>query len=203
MSKQVDGQKKTGAKLSFHGRLANLLVAAGTGDEDAFRGLTQLSTPTLRRISVSYCEDETSADDILQDALISIWRHASSFRPTDKRALPWLITITRSRAVDWLRKRTVRTRVLKSFGERHVNEESSDPLESLLAAESKALLLASIASIDPKKRESVRLHYIEGFSVSDIAKVLGSPVPTIKSRLGRGMREVRATMLITNNFMDD
>jgi RNA polymerase sigma-70 factor (ECF subfamily) len=203
MSKQVAGQHKTGAKLASHGRLADLLVAAGSGNEDAFRSLTQLSTPILRRISLSYCEDETSADDILQDALISIWRHASSFRSTHKRALPWLITITRSRAVDWLRKRTVRTRGLSSLRERQVDEEPSSPLESLLAAENEALLLASIASIDPKKRESVRLHYIEGFSVSDIAKVLGSPAPTIKSRIGRGIKEIRAAMLITNNFMDN
>lgn len=195
MSEKLADQREENAEHSFHKLLARLLVASGSGDQDAFRNLTQLCVPTLRRIISSYCGDDASADDILQDALISIWRHASSFNPTEKRALPWLVTITRSRAVDWLRRCSARSRALSTFGKLHQPKEPLDALELLIAAESEALLLQSIASIDPKKRESIRLHYIEGFSISEVATLLGCPIPTIKSRTGRGIKEIRALIL--------
>lgn len=182
-------------ETSLNDQLSRLLVRTGEGDQKAFESLINRTMPQLRKICLSFCNDEVAADEVFQDTIISVWRHARTFRPAERRALPWLITVTRSRALDWSRNKAFQDSVAALISRIDIEDRKPEPLQFLLERERDALLYRSLDLIDCKKRESIMLHYLDGLSSTCIANVLKCASPTIKSRINRGVRDLRKVML--------
>lgn len=121
------------------------------------------------------------ADDAAQDAFVSAIRSLSKYDPSRPFA-PWIAKIAVNRARDLLR---VERR-------RHVTELDVD-LEAAEPADATGLLLA-VAVLPSEQREAVVLHHVLGFTLREVAEIVGTPEGTVASRLGRGVAGIRQTM---------
>lgn len=131
----------------------------------------------LYRLSVSYLHSDADAQDAVQQALERAWRHRGRVKPEAFR--PWLTRIVVNECKSQLRRL------------RRV--QPSDRME-LLAGETPppdTELADALAALPDKLRTPVLLHYMEGFSMDEIAKALGVPATTVRSRLYRGRNALR------------
>jgi RNA polymerase sigma-70 factor (ECF subfamily) len=120
------------------------------------------------------------ADDAAQDAFVSAIRSWSRFDP-DKPFAPWIAKIAVNRARDLLRAERRRTPT-------KLDETAQAPARANLTP-----LLAAVAALPLEQREAVVLHHVLGFSLREVAEVVGVPEGTAASRLGRGLAQLRQT----------
>ena len=121
------------------------------------------------------------ADDAAQDAFITAIRSLSKYDPSRPFA-PWVAKIAVNRARD----------LLRAERRRRVTELAED-LEAAGRADVSGLLLV-VAALPRDQREAVVLHHVLGFTLKEVAEIVGTPEGTVASRLGRGVAVIRQTM---------
>lgn len=121
------------------------------------------------------------ADDAAQSAFVKAIRALTSFN-RGKPFAPWIAKIAVNSARDLLRAERRR-------GAASLDEE----LEAPPRADASGLLVA-VGALPRDQREAVVLHHVLGFSLKEIAEIVGAPEGTVSSRLGRGVAQIRQTM---------
>lgn len=168
-----------------------LLAAHVAGDPDAFAELVLRHRDRLWSVALRTTGDPEEAEDAVQDALISAYRRAGSFRG-DSAVTTWLHRIVVNAALDRMRRRAVRPWVAlpEEEGEdgRGAGDRArlADPHDALDARETAMEIEAALAELPPDQRAAVVLVDVEGWSVEDAAAALECPVGTVKSRCSRG-----------------
>jgi RNA polymerase sigma-70 factor, ECF subfamily len=171
---------------------AELLAAHCAGDGDAFAEIVRRHRDRLWAVALRTTGNPEEANDALQDALISAYRRADSFRG-DAAVTTWLHRIVVNASLDRLRRRAVRTWVPlpdEGAGEGGgvlVDESRlADPRAAAEASETVREVRAALDTLPPDQRAAIVLVDLEGWSVEDAARVLECPVGTVKSRCFRG-----------------
>lgn len=138
----------------------------------------------------------SSADDVVQDALVDAWTHLGSLRSTDKFE-SWfrMIVVNRCRAT----LRAARRRPVAVFGDHVVRgalsgEESRDSADFRVRVDQHVALEEAYARLAFDSRAVLSLHYVADLPISQVAKDLGVPVGTVKSRLNKALRDMRDSM---------
>jgi RNA polymerase sigma-70 factor (ECF subfamily) len=161
---------------------------AMTGDREAFDALAALSIGRLYGTAALILRDPDRAADATQEALVSAWRDLSAIRDPD-RFEAWLhrvlVRCCYREAGRERRRRTVEVRELADV------PGVSDASRSLIERDQ---LERAFRRLDVEERTVIVLHHIEGFLLTEIADLLGIPVGTVKSRLHRGKRTMRAAL---------
>ncbi len=134
--------------------------------------------------------DEALAQDVVQDAFISVWRHAARFDPVRGSVKTWLLAIVHNRAVDEVRRR----RETEGFPD---PEDPPPPLtrQDVWVEVAERLdattLREAFAGLPEPQREALWLAYYEGLTQEEIASLTGTPLGTIKSRTRLGLLGLR------------
>jgi len=161
-----------------------LLSLAAAGDADAFDALLRPRLDRLFRLAVAITRSEADARDATQDACVLAWRELPRLRDRG-RFDPWLSQIVVNSCRMLLRRNrrgTIREISMDDPLRPVTHEEPSDAAEVDQFGETEAIQ-AAFERLDPAVRALLVLHYVEGRPLADIAKVIGSPVGTIKWRL--------------------
>jgi len=166
---------------------ATLLRAHVAGDPEAFSTLVRRHRDRLWAVSLRTTCDPAEAEDALQDALISAFRRAETFRG-DAQVTTWLHRIVVNACLDRLRRRRARaTDPLPEDEERAaVLADSRGSDTSAEVSERRADVLAALGQINEEQRAALVLVDMEGYSVEEAATILGCAPGTIKSRCSRG-----------------
>ena len=169
---------------------AELLAAHCAGDPDAFAELVRRHRDRLWAVALRTTGDPEEAADAVQDALISAYRRADSFRG-DAAVTTWLHRIVVNAALDRMRRRAVRpwTALPEEESSAPVLIDESrlaDPREAAESAETTREVRAALDTLPPDQRAAIVLVDLEGWSVEDAAQALECPVGTVKSRCFRG-----------------
>ena len=180
-----------------------LLAAHVDGDPDAFGALFNRHRDRLWAVALRTTGDPEDAADALQDAMISAFRRAESYRG-DAAVTTWLHRIVVNACLDRLRRRKVRaTSPLPDDLEAFVDPGGSpatsgthstgalDPVAALLDNEQRAQVFAALATLPPDQKVALVLVDMEGYSVDEAAAILGCPPGTVKSRCSRGRTRLR------------
>jgi RNA polymerase sigma-70 factor (ECF subfamily) len=167
-----------------------LVIAARTGDVDAFTALVErFRTPALR-FAYGIAGDE--AEDAVQDAFVKAFRNLGGFR-TDAAFRPWLFTIVANEARN--RRRSSARRTKLDLQVRAQPQTVGAAAEDVVALDDqRRLLLDATATLPDRHREVIALRYFAGLSESETALVLSCPVGTVKSRLSRALDQLRARL---------
>lgn len=184
---------------------AALLDRCLSNDPDA---CTELFTRYNRRIfNTAYriLGEESSAEDALQETLMNVCRGISNFRG-DSKISTWISRITINVCLGMLRKG--KNRQFVELDEELTRElpadptPFTDPLSHASLEELKTLVEEAFERMSEKQGIVVRLHDMEGFTIQEIAKIIGCPVGTVKSRLFYGRQEFKSvfTALSNNGF---
>jgi RNA polymerase sigma-70 factor (ECF subfamily) len=167
-----------------------LVLRCQTGDETAFAELVERYGPRLRYF-VRKMLGETDAEDILQDVWLDVYRGIA--RLADAAALPaWLYRIARDRAYRLLRKRRPGQVSLDAA------EGVGDAAEVRFSAEDAARIHAALQRLEAEHREVLMLRFLEEMSYEEIARVVGCPVGTVRSRLHYGKLALRQLLAKEN-----
>ncbi|MGI8695435.1 MAG: RNA polymerase sigma factor SigM [Mycobacteriales bacterium] len=159
-----------------------LLRAHADGDPTAFETLIRRHRDRLWAVALRTMRDPEEAADALQDALISAFRAAGSFR-AESAVTTWLHRIVVNACLDRIRRRKVRPTVAvpeAGPGEPVEGRDRIAERDTAMAVE------AALRQLPPEQRAAIVLVDIQGFSIADSAAVLGVAEGTVKSRCARG-----------------
>ena len=158
-----------------------LIAALAAGDDMALRELFLRHAPWLAaRLRAALPPPDV--EDVLQETFLGVWKAAKAYKPQGTPQA-WMWVIARNQAALLLRRRGPVTALL---GE--TPHDGLDPAEA-------ALVRAGIAAaLDGPEGDVLRLMYVEGRRVAEVAAILGVPAGTVKSRAHRARRMLRAAL---------
>ncbi len=166
-----------------------LVVRCQAGDPDAFAELIALYQPRLRYFLRKMLSDAGRVDDLLQDVWLDVFRGVA--RLTRPAAFPaWLYRIARDRVYRSLRRREPPSCSLDGLDPA---DESAG--EDEWSAEDAAEVHAALDQLSPDHREVLLLRFMEEMSYDDMARVLGCPLGTVRSRLHHAKRALRGVFI--------
>jgi RNA polymerase sigma-70 factor (ECF subfamily) len=163
-----------------------------TGDEGGLAELYDRHARLLYSLALRIVRERGDAEDVLQEVFSQVWRQAHRFDVARGTVVGWLITVTRSRALDRVRRR--RGRLESPDADRAVGE-MVDPSEGidlqLVTTEAAERVRTALAQLPDEQRVPLELAYYEGLSQSEIAAKLASPIGTVKTRTREALRRLR------------
>jgi RNA polymerase sigma-70 factor (ECF subfamily) len=160
---------------------------ANAGDRDAYERLLAEVGTVMERYLWRRFGDSELVEECVQECLLSIHRARASYDPS-RSFRSWMFAIVRHKAIDLLRRRGTRQRHESVVPrEEGVAAVSGDPGAALQAAE-------ALAAIRPEHRDALILTKLQGHSLAEAARLAGVSVTAMKSRVHRGIREVRTLL---------
>jgi RNA polymerase sigma-70 factor (ECF subfamily) len=178
-----------------HQQLCDLMAAVrDDGDPAAFAELFQHLAPRIRRLQVTYGASPAMAEDLTQEALLAVWRHAETFDSGRASVTTWALTIARNKQIDLLRGASRRHDVASASAAADVPAGDPDPELSLHREQSGAIVRRAVQSL-PRAQELVLCKaFGEDKSHREIAAELGVPLGTVKSRMRLALAHLRANL---------
>jgi RNA polymerase sigma-70 factor (ECF subfamily) len=175
-------------------RLAALLARVGVADQRAFRSLYRETSAHLYAVAQRIVRDGAVAEEILQEAYVSVWHHAGTYDAARSQPLTWLTSIVRNRCLDQLRRRDLDTVTLapdEDGAELELPDAGPTPGELLLAGAEAQSVRDCVEALDAGPRQAIALAYFQGLSHLELASHLREPLGTVKSWVRRGLERLR------------
>jgi RNA polymerase sigma-70 factor (ECF subfamily) len=161
---------------------ADLIASHAAGDPHAFSELVRRHRDRMWAVALRTLRDPEEAADALQEAFISAFRAASSFR-AESQVTTWLHRIVVNACLDRVRRRQARPTVpLPETGP----SEPVTPGDAMADRETSLVVKNALAELSEEQRVPILLVDVEGYSVAETAKMLGIAEGTVKSRCARG-----------------
>jgi len=153
---------------------------------------------TLKKVIYQVVQDETEADDVLQESILQIWNEAKSYSAALGKPLGWLVTIARRRAIDRVRRRAAYCRAKDRF-EVYVETEPRSWLQSCTTEDNassdiRQFLEREMSRLPDFQREALKLSFFNGLSHREIAAHTQTPLGTVKTRLELGLRKLSSSV---------
>lgn len=164
-----------------------LVARIADGDHKAFDELYRRHIRLVRAQARKLCASRELAEDVVQEAFISIWRSARSYRPARGTVGAWMASVVRNRAIDAWRRAAVRPVEVRAF-EHNVDDRA---LPGPAPDAARPELMALLGELPAAQKEAVFLAYFAGLSHSEIAGREGAPLGTIKGRVRLGLEKLR------------
>jgi RNA polymerase sigma-70 factor (ECF subfamily) len=175
-----------------------LLARVVKGDQQAFSQLYDYSSTLLFTLAVRMLGNREEAAELLQDIYLEVWRKVSRYDVGRGTPIAWLITLTKSRAIDRLRARASRgyraTNSLEGGTAAQVADPAPSPLETQADQELRTAIGAAVAGLPQSQQQAIELAYYEGLSHTEIATRLNQPLGTVKTRIKLGMSKLRESL---------
>ncbi len=154
-----------------------LLCRVGAGDAGAFETLYRRYARLVRGLALRWLGDRSQAEDAVQDAFASIWRSASTYRPERGTGAAWLYVVARNAIADRARGRREPPAAVAE-----VAPADDEPHERAEESWTAWRVHRAVDELPENERTVIALAYWQGLSQSEIAKRLGIPLGTVKTR---------------------
>jgi len=172
---------------------SDLILAVAGQDRAAFAELFKRFAPRIKTMLMRGGLDAARAEEIAQEALLTIWRKAGKFDPAGASASAWIYTIARNLRIDAARRDQRRSRLLEAVGREPLDTEIS-AIDSVSSAETGSRVRNAMRTLSLEQFQVVTLSFLEGKAHPDIAESLGLPLGTVKSRLRLAMTHLRKSL---------
>jgi len=168
-----------------------LLRAVARGDEAAFAQLYDLVAARVYGLARRLLRDPAQAEEVAQEVLVEVWRTASRFDASRGSATAWIFTIAHRRAVDRVRSEQAgadRVRKLAATSAETPYDEVVDQVTAHLEQQQVRRCLGGLTEL---QREAITLAYYGGHTYREVAALLNTALPTIKTRMRDGLIRLR------------
>ncbi len=170
---------------------ASLVRQARLGSADAVEALVRRHWDSAHRAAFLIVHDAAAAEDIAQEAMLAAVRSIDGF---DRRRpfRPWLHRIVVNRSLDWLRHRARRPEVSvdAAGGPGALPEPGAESAPDALSDE----LMRALAALDADERALIVMRHLLGYRSSELARMLGMPAGTVRTRLARALTRLRGLL---------
>ena len=177
---------KNGGNPDFAGLIEKI---AESKDREAFAALFAHFAPRLKGYLMRLGASDGQAEEVLQEALLTVWRKAHLFDRKKAAASTWIFTIARNRRIDILRKRKFPE--IEAEDPSLVPDPPRAPDEEVIDLREGEAVRAALEKLPEEQRELVRLAFYSGWSHSKIAEDTNLPLGTVKSRLRLAFSRLR------------
>src|SRR5215469_5732372 len=157
-----------------------LITAIAAGDERAMRTLYNRHRVRVFRFAVRLVGDAASAEDIVSEAFVEVWRQAARFEKRSSVST-WIMSIARFKALS-VRRRRQEIELDENVAET-VADQYSTPEQILLETDRRAQLRACLSQRSPDHREIIDLVYYHDKTIEEVAEIVGVPKNTVKTRM--------------------
>ncbi len=177
---------------------ADLVAAIARGEVEALERLYDRYGALVFSVSLRVLHDHHLAEDVVQEVFHRLWRQPTSFDPVRGRFISWLMSVSRNRALDELRRRNRRYRSEErdEDPEREIagGDRLDDPEVGVVLQEMRVVVRAAMTRLPAAQREVIELAYFGGLTQQEIAERTGDPLGTVKTRVRLGMRRLRVAL---------
>jgi RNA polymerase sigma-70 factor (ECF subfamily) len=181
-------KSKPSAKVTSDETLVGLIVQ---GDKDAMRVLFARHNVRVFRFLLRFVGDDATAEDLVNEVFIDVWRNAGHFEARSK-VLTWILAIARFKALGSLRKRSYVA--LDDDTCNTIEDPADDPEIVVQKAERGALLQECLKQLSVAHREVLDLVYYHEQSIDEVANIIGVPQSTVKTRVFYARKRIAALM---------
>jgi RNA polymerase sigma-70 factor (ECF subfamily) len=179
-------------------RLADeeLMPLVGRKDPEAFEALYDRHGGAAYSLAYRIVGDRAAAEEVTQEAFISVWRSGARFDAARGSVRSWLLSVVRNRAIDFLRSKAGKAPKLdfddeSALEQRPAAERTED---EALRRETAGEVRGAIANLPGEQAKVIELAYFGGFSHSEIAQMLQLPMGTVKGRMRLGLEKIRGEL---------
>jgi RNA polymerase sigma-70 factor, ECF subfamily len=165
------------------------------GDARAFEVIYDRHSPAAFALAYRMMGTRAGAEDVTQDAFLSMWRSGSRYDRARGSVRTWVLGIVHHRAIDALRRATVHSR--RQAGDEGIEErfEARERTDVEAARREEAgTVRTALDTLPADQCQVIELAYFGGFTHTEIAEILDAPVGTIKGRMRLGLRKMRARL---------
>jgi len=160
-------------------------------DEQAFSELVFRYQNALTRLAARFTSSPEDAEDLALDAFVRVWERRHQY-DSRRRFRPWLYQVATNLCLNWLESRRARGGPGPVSLEEIGDVEGDGPAEGLVVRrQEEETILAALETMPDAMRVAITLRFLEGFTFQEIATVLRLPLPTVASRVRRGLAELR------------
>jgi RNA polymerase sigma-70 factor (ECF subfamily) len=168
-------------------------------DEQALAELIEVASPWLLGITQSLLGDADEAEEVVLEVFTSAWDRVGSLTDEHDALLPWLLRIARNRAIDRLRRRRrwrLKVERADAFGALPPDRIAATEIDEAATPgwHVHRSVHSALDGLPVEQREAVRLAYFQGLTHSEIAKQLGIPIGTVKTRLRLAFDKLRLSL---------
>ena len=167
-----------------------LINAIAGGAVWAMEPLYQRYNRILYSLAYRTVADHQVAEDLLQDAFLSVWRRATSYSPQSGAVRSWLVSIVHHRTIDYLRAVRRRSTLKEATWEEVEQDERTafpDVWDEAWRSVQSAQVRAALMTIPTEQRMVIELAYFQGWTHSEIAEGCKIPLGTVKARMRLGL----------------
>jgi RNA polymerase sigma-70 factor (ECF subfamily) len=163
-----------------------LLERVRRGDEQAMATLYDRYSKVVYSVALRVLRDTASAEDVLQDVFLGIWRRPESFVSTRGSLGGWLAVVARNRSIDMLRRKRPSEQIEEVY--------LASPFNLANEAERNTMMQkarAVILRLPPEQRKTMEMAFFDGLTHSEIAEITGDPLGTVKTRIRTALLSLR------------
>ena len=161
------------------------------GDQAGLAELYDRHGRLVYSLALRVLRDQGDAEDVAQEVFLQAWREASRFDHGRGNAVAWLLMVTRSRAIDRLRRRQARP-ALAAFAEPVDRPDETPTADVQMEWQSRAAeVRRAVEALPLLQRMAVELAFFEGLTHTEIADQLEVPLGTVKTRVRQGLLKMR------------
>jgi RNA polymerase sigma-70 factor (ECF subfamily) len=181
------------------------VIDDGLSDEDLLAGMAvgeQAAAVTFVRryqrrvygLAYSMTSDASVAEEVAQEALIKVWRHAPVFDPRRGAVSSWVLTITRNLTIDALRMRRALPTDPDDFAASALMSLEHNPEDAVRRNDVRQTVRAGLATLPIEQRRAVVLAAVYGRTALEISEEENIPLGTAKTRIRTGLLRLRAAV---------
>jgi RNA polymerase sigma-70 factor (ECF subfamily) len=170
-----------------------LVSRMARGEEEALERLYDASRRSVYGLALRILRDPHVAEEAVVDVYAQAWRQASRFEPRKGAVAAWLLTLARTRAIDLLRSRA-RRRERDLVEAAPIPDGGPSPLDASGQAERARRVRSALLSLPSEQRRAIEAAFFGALSHTEVARALGAPLGTVKTRIRNGLQTLRRAL---------
>ncbi len=185
-----------------------LVVGMAAGDQRAASRLYDECSPILFALALRIVGETADAEEVVLEAFTQAWSGASQYQSDRSSVLSWLAMMTRTRAIDYVRARSRRSRAVTQavqvMGDEPIAMSSAValPFDRIEDEERVSAVAAALQKLSRPQRVAIELAYFTGLTHIEIADRLGEPLGTVKTRIRLAIQHLRDALVGVSPLAD-